>query len=200
MCREGTAGLQGAREQCRKHGLKLKAPVQGHDPNSYYRIAKPTIKTNSKNKSHIDWGDNRNTNFTSLNQMCYIPHASLEKGTEENQWFAELDPIARRKLYNDALQRVGPAGAHAVEEMMKDKLHQRSSGGSATLRSAFKYFDRDSSGTIDFHEFSRAIEFMGVSCSHDQVMALFGTYDTEDSVGVRHMWTAPLTLASSPRP
>jgi len=66
---------------------------------------------------------------------------------------------------------------------MKSKLTQRTAGGPGSLRSAFKYFDRDGSGTIDLHEFFKVLEFMGLTFSEDQVIALFGTYDDEDAVG-----------------
>jgi len=59
-------------------------------------------------------------------------------------------------FYKQALSRVGELGARAVEDAMKSKLTQRTSGGPGSLRSAFKYFDRDGSGTIDLHEFFKA--------------------------------------------
>merc|ERR1711968_83295 len=70
-----------------------------------------------------------------------------------------------------------------VEQAMKAKLSQRTAGGPGSLRSAFKYFDRDGSGTIDLHEFFKVLEFMGLTFSEDQVVALFGTYDEENAEG-----------------
>jgi len=80
-----------------------------------------------------------------------------------------MSPDERRAMYGQALNRVGDMGAKAVEEAVQKKLTQKTAGGPGSLRSAFKYFDRDGSGTIDLHEFFKVLEFMGLTFSEDQV-------------------------------
>lgn len=147
--------------------------------------------------------------------MYYIPHAAIcDPGTGEHDT-SKMSKRERRSFYQGSLSRVGELGARAVEDAMKSKLTQRTVGGPGSLRSAFKYFDRDGSGTIDLHEFfkvifvpitklesflillapsefplnvvltsllatSKVLEFMGLTFSEDQVIALFGTYDEDD--------------------
>ena len=88
--------------------------------------------------------------------------------TQEHD-ISEMEPDERRAMYGQALNRVGEMGAKAVEDAMKSKLTQKTAGGPGSLRSAFKYFDRDGSGTIDLHEFFKVLEFMGLTFSEDQV-------------------------------
>ncbi|ACI64610.1 predicted protein [Thalassiosira pseudonana CCMP1335] len=64
-----------------------------------------------------------------------------------------------------------------MEQMMRDKLQQRTKTGPFQLRKTFKYFDRDGSGGIDFDEFQRAMELMGFQFTDIQQLALFARYD-----------------------
>merc|ERR1712070_1202043 len=60
-------------------------------------------------------------------------------------------------------------------------ISQKTSGGPFALRKAFKYFDRDGSGSIDPDEFFAAMDFFGLQFTADQVLGLFGTYDDDRS-------------------
>jgi len=190
--RQGTASLMGTYENCRKRASEYGKPMPGASfdplrsrsisPNAMYKGADPRFKTNSKNKSSISWGDDRDVQFTSMYAMQYQPHGKIiQKNTEHD--ISEMSCDDRRKLYATALRRVGQDAASAVEFAMKSKLAQRTAGGPGSLRSAFKYFDRDGSGTIDLHEFFKVLEFIGFTFSEDQVIALFGQYDEKDAAG-----------------
>jgi len=190
---QGTASLMGTYENCRRQANDAatkrvfgttfeKERAQSMSPNAMYRAADPRVKTNSKNRSSINWGDSRDVQFTTMNSMQYLPHGALTETSDEHD-LSDLKPVERRKLYRTAIDRVGQKGAQAVENAMKSKLTQRTAGGPGSLRSAFKYFDRDGSGTIDLHEFFKVLEFMGLTFSEDQVIALFGSYDEENAEG-----------------
>merc|ERR1711907_588537 len=114
--------------------------------------------------------------------MQLLPHGDLTQGSDEHD-ISSLTEEERRRLYRQSQQRVGKQGTQAVENAMKAKLTQRTAGGPGSLRSAFKYFDRDGSGTIDLHEFFKVLEFMGLTFSEDQVVALFGQCDDEYAEG-----------------
>ena len=75
--------------------------------------------------------------------------------------------------YKEAADIVGPQKVHAMEQMMRDKLQQRTKTGPFQLRKTFKYFDRNGSGGIDFHEFQKALELMGFQFTDMQQLALF---------------------------
>lgn len=191
--RQGTASLMGTYENCRKQASKYTgnlrygqsfsaARAHSISPNAMYGTANPRMKTNSKNRSSIAWGDDRDIQFTTMNSMYYIPHGDLTQGSQEHD-MSDMTSEERRKVYKTSLSRVGQQGASAVENAMKAKLGQRTGGGSGALRSAFKYFDRDGSGSIDLHEFFKVIEFMGLTFSEDQVIALFGLYDDDHAEG-----------------
>merc|ERR1711977_717777 len=93
--------------------------------------------------------------------------------------WGDLRDVQFKTMYTRATQRVGKEGVRMVERAMMSKLQQRTAGGQGGLRSAFKYFDRDASGTIDLNEFFKVLEFIGFTFGEDQVVALFGHYDRE---------------------
>ena len=79
----------------------------------------------------------------------------------------------RKEDYDAANEMVGLNKIHEMEQMMRDKLQQRTKTGPFQLRKTFKYFDRDGSGGIDFSEFQRAMELMGFQFTEVQQLALF---------------------------
>ena len=87
----------------------------------------------------------------------------------------------RMQDYQEANSVVGPKKIQEMEQMMRDKLQQRTKTGPFQLRKTFKYFDRDGSGGIDFDEFQRAMEMMGFAFTDLQQLALFARYDESGS-------------------
>ena len=85
--------------------------------------------------------------------------------------------------YKDANEIVGEPVVNAMEQLMRDKLNQRTVAGPFQIRKTFKYFDRDGSGGIDLDEFSVALGQLGFQFADVQIMALFGRYD-QDRAGV----------------
>ena len=79
--------------------------------------------------------------------------------------------------YKEATEIVGSEKISQMEQMMRDKLQQRTKTGPFQLRKTFKYFDRDGSGGIDFDEFQRAMELMGFQFTEMQQLGLFARYD-----------------------
>merc|ERR1712144_32095 len=95
--------------------------------------------------------------------------------------FQDLTAGDRDKVYRRALERCGVEGVRKLEHDIRVKIEQRTSGGPFALRKAFKYFDRDGSGSIDPDEFYAAMDFFGLQFTEDQVLGLFGTYDDDRS-------------------
>eukprot|EP01052_Picozoa_sp_SAG31_P082436 SAG31_NODE_42473_length_271_cov_0.906977_1_plen_82_part_10 len=52
--------------------------------------------------------------------------------------------------------------------MIREKIEQRLEGGPAGLRRAFKFFDKDGSGSINYEEFSHALKVrpLNTLCLH----------------------------------
>jgi len=188
--RMGTAAICGTYTKCHQASkynrgiagaartLDFDNPTRSLSPNDYYRSADPRYKTNSKNKSSIVWGDLRDIQFKTMNgtNFCPPPDTQLAPALFDMEGMG-VDEI--RAMYRRATQRVGEEGVRMVERAMMSKLQQRTAGGQGGLRSAFKYFDRDASGTIDLNEFFKVLEFIGFTFGEDQVVALFGHYDRE---------------------
>jgi len=191
----GTAGLCGTFENCRKTAVRLRqkaavypVALDGYmpsvpnskvygSPNDLYREGDPRQLTNSKNRSSIIWGDNRDGQFKTMNLLSFKPPPCRMSPMLHD--LSNLTKPQIKAVYQDATKRVGEDGVRRVERAMMTKLQQRTAGGQGGLRMAFKYFDRDGSGTIDLDEFFKVIEFIGFSFNEDQVIALFGHYDVD---------------------
>jgi len=143
--------------------------------NDYYRAASKGDKPiqyqhGLSNYSSVQLGDDRVSFKKSLSQDAY----DIE-GPEK----AEGHPSTMKSLkqmkedYDEANELVGLHKIHEMEQMMRDKLQQRTKTGPFQLRKTFKYFDRDGSGGIDFDEFQLAMELMGFQFNDMQQLALF---------------------------
>merc|ERR1712166_396884 len=191
--RMGTAGMSGTRGNCHRAAISMRSKAGSAldglmpkstnraitgSPNDLYKGNNPKILTNGKNKSSIIWGDNRDHQFKTMNLQSYKSYAEV-KLTQSVYDLANASPQDRKIVYDNATKRVTADGVRRVERSMMNKLQQRSAGEQGGLRNAFKYFDRDASGTIDLDEFFKVVEFIGFSFNEDQVVALFGHYDVE---------------------
>jgi len=95
--------------------------------------------------------------------------------------FEELPAEEKGKIYQYSRARAGLAGVRSLEAAIRNKIQQKTTGGPFALRKAFKYFDRDGSGSIDPDEFYAAMDFFGLQFTADQVLGLFGEYDDDCS-------------------
>lgn len=183
----GTAAICGTYQKCHAASIATRSRnasaleysrERSLSPNDFYKSANPRYKTNSKNKSSIVWGDNRDMQFKTMNLTNYSPPMDVKLAPSLHDLEGK-SPEDIKKIYDQATKRVGQEGVRQVERAMMSKLQQRTAGGQGGLRSAFKYFDRDASGTIDLDEFFKVLEFIGFTFTEDQVVALFGHYDLE---------------------
>lgn len=135
------------------------------------------------NYSSVQLGDDRVSFKTSLSQDAYRGNMdnngdSVNSSDDENDKDKIEKSYKERKAeYAEANSIVGLDKIHEMEQMMRDKLQQRTKTGPFQLRKTFKYFDRDGSGGIDFEEFQRAMDLMGFQFSDIQLLALFARYD-----------------------
>jgi hypothetical protein len=146
--------------------------------NDYYKAAsrgeKPiTYQHGLSNFSSVQLGDDRISFKKSLSQDAF----SQEIQTTETHIHPASNNKSikqRREDYEEANEIVGLNKLDEMEQMMRDKLQQRTKTGPFQLRKTFKYFDRDGSGGIDFSEFQLAMELMGFQFTEIQQLALFG--------------------------
>ena len=135
------------------------------------------------NYSSVQLGDDRVSFKTSLSQDAYRGNMdnngdSVNSSDDDNDKDKIEKSYKERKAeYAEANSIVGLDKIHEMEQMMRDKLQQRTKTGPFQLRKTFKYFDRDGSGGIDFEEFQRAMDLMGFQFSDIQLLALFARYD-----------------------
>lgn len=134
------------------------------------------------NYSSLQLGDDRVSFKTSLSQDAYKVSMEGNDGDgstkdDNDQDNVEKTDKERKAEYAEANAIVGINKIHEMEQMMRDKLQQRTKTGPFQLRKTFKYFDRDGSGGIDYEEFQRAMDLMGFQFSDLQLLALFARYD-----------------------
>jgi len=148
----------------------------------YYKAAsdgdKPiTYQHGLSNFSSVQLGDERISFKNTLSQDVYKLDAERAQRMTISIAPAERTLKQRKEDYAEANSVVGIGKVHEMEQMMRDKLQQRTKTGPFQLRKTFKYFDRDGSGGIDFSEFQRAMELMGFQFTEVQQLALFARYD-----------------------
>lgn len=69
-----------------------------------------------------------------------------------------------------------------IEDIIFEKIRQRTHGADdegKTVRKIFKHFDLDGFGTIEFSEFTKALESMGCAFPDHEQRALFAKYDKD---------------------
>mmetsp|Transcript_48492 Transcript_48492/g.58710 ORF Transcript_48492/g.58710 Transcript_48492/m.58710 type:complete len:349 (+) Transcript_48492:206-1252(+) len=153
----------------------------------YYKAASSGAKPiqyqhGLSNYSHVQLGDDRISFKKSLSQDVF--RLDTERADKMAAFSSAVTPTQkshchkqRKVMYAEANDAVGLDKIHEMEQMMRDKLQQRTKTGPFQLRKTFKYFDRDGSGGIDFPEFQRAMELMGFQFTEMQQLALFARYD-----------------------
>jgi len=154
--------------------------------NDYYKAVSSSKKGDKpikyqhglSNYSTVQLGDDRVYFKKSMTQDAY----RLDSERAEKMALSDVAPaqktLKQRKAdYAEAKDLVGGEKINEMEQMMRDKLQQRTKTGPFQLRKTFKYFDRDGSGGIDFSEFNRAMELMGFQFTEIQQLALFARYD-----------------------
>jgi calmodulin len=129
------------------------------------------------NHSNVQFGDERVSFKKSMSQVIYQLPAEIADKMKITDHPQKKSKKQRMQDYEEANSIVGPMKIQEMEQMMRDKLQQRTKTGPFQLRKTFKYFDRDGSGGIDFSEFQRAMELMGFAFTDIQQLALFARYD-----------------------
>lgn len=150
--------------------------------NDYYRalaVGEKPIKYQHglSNYSNVQFGDDRVIFNKSMSQVMYQLNEDQANQMTIHDNSQNKTKKQRIQDYEEANGVVGPEKIQEMEQMMRDKLQQRTKAGPFQLRKTFKYFDRDGSGGIDFSEFQRAMELMGFQFTDMQQLALFARYD-----------------------
>jgi hypothetical protein len=125
------------------------------------------------NYSNVQFGDDRVCFKKSMSQVMYQLNEEVAETMTVSENPRKKSRKQRMQDYEEANAVVGPYKIEEMEQMMRDKLQQRTKTGPFQLRKTFKYFDRDGSGGIDFDEFQLAMELMGFQFTDIQQLALF---------------------------
>lgn len=125
------------------------------------------------NYSNVQFGDDRVCFKKSMSQVMYRLNDEIADKITVHDCPRKKTKKQRMQDYEEANAVVGLDKIQEMEQMMRDKLQQRTKTGPFQLRKTFKYFDRDGSGGIDFSEFQRAMELMGFQFTDIQQLALF---------------------------
>lgn len=146
--------------------------------NDYYKaqavIDKPIqYQHGLGNFSNVQFGDDRVCFKKSMSQVMYHLNEEVADTMTVHDCPRQKTEKQRMQDYEEANTVVGNGKIQEMEQMMRDKLQQRTKTGPFQLRKTFKYFDRDGSGGIDFSEFQRAMELMGFQFTDLQQLALF---------------------------
>jgi len=92
----------------------------------------------------------------------------------------------REEAYSQALKTVGEQGVDQVLQSVRDKVEQRTRGGLTQLNSAFHFFDKDRSRSIDLPEFDQAMESFGLQFTEIQLTAIFAAHDKGLTGGISY--------------
>jgi hypothetical protein len=146
--------------------------------NDYYRAQANSEKPiqyqhGLGNYSNVQFGDDRVCFKKSMSQVMYQLNEEVAETLTINDNPRKKSRKQRMQDYEEANAVVGPHKIEEMEQLMRDKLQQRTKTGPFQLRKTFKYFDRDGSGGIDFDEFQLAMELMGFQFTDIQQLALF---------------------------
>jgi len=150
-------------------------------PDDYYPTGCQTMyarkKKNLRNRGHFRFGDDRLDNL----HTTYIEFfADLRGDKPKSQMMVHLESLPKDRLdqlYKNAEKKIGKQTLDKWETAMRDKVNMYTTGGPGAIRRAFKYFDRDASGSVDFDEFKYALDTFGMNLTEDQLLAFFGRYD-----------------------
>jgi len=112
-----------------------------------------------------------------------LPRRKIHNVTVKNaKKLASQSEEARREQYMRVTKAIGERKLAQLEASLREKLFNRVAAGPFQLRRNFKYFDKNSDGTIDVDEFAECLEYlMGVILPEDHVVALFARYDEDGS-------------------
>lgn len=146
-----------------------RAQAESHKPIQYQH--------GLSNYSNVQFGDDRVSFKKSMSQVMYQLPDEIADKISISECPQKHTMKQRMQDYEEANDVVGLEKIQEMEQMMRDKLQQRTKTGPFQLRKTFKYFDRDGSGGIDFSEFQRAMELMGFAFTDLQQLALFARYD-----------------------
>jgi len=147
-------------------------------PRKYYLKGKESSSNDGvlmRNKVNIMLGDER---FCDMSSQSTADFAGGRVIADEKPKPAEED---LRRMYAQAVTKVTDERLVEISEQLKEKIAQRSraggSGGMYVLRSAFKYFDRDGSGGLDYEELKDGLEMFGMQIEDHEILALMAKLD-----------------------
>jgi len=160
-------------------------------PDLYYpggdACAYAKVKKNLRNRGSIIMGDQRTWDDLTTNNEFYKTSAVETPASQMMTWVESLPKSQLKQAYKKAEQLIGQAVIDGWEQDMRDKIQMYSSGGAFFIRRAFKYFDRDGSGSVDLDEFKFALDSFGMNLSDDQLMAFFGRYDEQCTAEISYL-------------
>ena len=101
---------------------------------------------------------------------------------EKDEYF--IDTVLDTWGLNEETYYISPARLAELEDILYEKVRQRTHGADdegKTAAKIFRHFDKDESGAVTFDEFSQVLEAYGWVFKEGEVQALFNKFDTDGS-------------------
>lgn len=149
------------------------------------------------NYSSLKLGDDRISVSESVISEAY--RLPMEEKLAVDSPSKHKSSLVRKREYSDAKNKVGDEEIDRMEQVMKDKLIQRSFARSSPfqVRKAFKFYDREHTMQITIEGFTKALESLGFQFSEFQNLALFARYDTDFTGSIDYMNFIAKAMVSS---
>jgi len=114
--------------------------------------------------------------------MAYYADANAVLPNEKENYF--IDMVLKTWGINSNAANVPAPRLQELEEIIFEKIRQRTHGADdegKTVRRIFKHFDLDGFGTIEPHEFRKALETIGCLFKDHEMDAIFRQYDKDNN-------------------
>eukprot|EP00656_Telonema_subtile_P028542 TRINITY_DN3104_c0_g1_i10.p1 TRINITY_DN3104_c0_g1~~TRINITY_DN3104_c0_g1_i10.p1 ORF type:complete len:141 (+),score=40.69 TRINITY_DN3104_c0_g1_i10:881-1303(+) len=115
-------------------------------------------------------GDHRLADFSSVSHAAYVDHSALPVAPP-------MSSEQVRDMYEYAQSRVNHAQVELMEQMLREKINQRTRSGGFALKRAFAFFDRDGSGGVSAAELRQGLRDFGLQYTDEEVGALMAKHD-----------------------
>jgi len=165
--------------------VKAPSPLKDQSSTDYYRAhafnvtgskdfaANTSLIRGMSNFSSIKLGDSRLQYSKSFQQEAYRLDQSiaLRLGTAVQE-----KPKRQNYLdYKEAMEHVSSERLRELQNLLRDKVHQKREQGGSQLRKAFKIFDRQMSGEVNLQAFRDCLRRMNIETTPVETLALFGS-------------------------
>eukprot|EP00300_Choanocystis_sp_HF-7_P024230 c2563_g1_i1.p1 GENE.c2563_g1_i1~~c2563_g1_i1.p1 ORF type:complete len:287 (+),score=85.25 c2563_g1_i1:71-931(+) len=126
-------------------------------------------------------GDNGNGDAIITLEEWMDYHAGLSSNIDTDDQFGMM------MASNWGIAYIPQSRLDAIKSMIREKAEQKGKGNPMrTAQAAFKHFDLDNSGALEYGEFKKAMETFGAFLAEDELKTFFGIFDKDNSGAVSY--------------